>query len=271
MKFSDEQIERYSRNIILKEIGGRGQQKLLDSRVLVVGAGGLGSPVDLYLAAAGVGTIGIVDGDRVELSNLQRQVVHFTADLGREKSASAGEKIHSLNPEVTVHTYPYRLLANNIRPLLRDYDFIIECTDNFAAKFMINDACVLENKPFSTAGVVSWYGQTMTHIPGSACMRCLNPEQPAGGPTCASAGILGAVAGLLGTIQVAETVKYLLGAGELLADRILFIDALNMAFNDIKLSRDEHCPVCGPDPSITEVRDGQPRACDLDHDPALNE
>ncbi|MGD0154075.1 MAG: HesA/MoeB/ThiF family protein [Thermacetogeniaceae bacterium] len=256
MKFSESQIERYSRQLILKEIGGKGQGKILQGRVLVVGAGGLGSPCALYLAAAGVGTIGIVDGDRVELSNLQRQIIHFTADLGREKILSAEEKIVALNPDIRVATHSFRIRADNIRPLIKEYDFIIDGTDNFPAKFLINDACVMEGKPFSQAGILRWYGQAMTYVPGNACYRCVYSAPPPAGsvPSCSQAGILGAVAGILGSIQAAEALKFLTGAGELLTNRLLLVDALAMDFNIIDTVRQDHCPACGEHP-VAQLED----------------
>ncbi len=247
MNLNDSQIERYSRQIILKELGGKGQDRLLRGRVLVIGAGGLGSPCAFYLTAAGIGTVGVADGDQVELSNLQRQIIHATPDLGRDKALSARDRMVALNPETRVETYPFRIKSDNIRPLVRDYDFVIDATDNFPSKFLINDACVMEGKPFSHAGVLMWYGQAMTYVPGSACYRCFCPEPPPGGavPNCSQAGILGAVAGILGSIQAAEAVKFLVGAGELLTNRLLVIDALTMEFNVVSITRQDRCPACG--------------------------
>ena len=265
MNLSEAQIERYSRNIVLKDIGVRGQERLLNGRVLVIGAGGLGSPCALYLAAAGVGTIGIVDGDKVDLSNLQRQIIHFTSDVQKEKVISARDKIVALNPDVKVETYPYRVNANNIRPIIQEYDFIVDGTDNFAAKFLINDACVIEGKPFSHAGILRFQGQAMTYIPGGTCFRCIFTMPPPADviPTCSQAGILGAVAGILGTIQASEALKYIAGAGQLLTGRLLMIDALQMDFRVIKVNRNRACNLCGDSPSITELNDEEQPVCDL--------
>jgi len=262
----DEQIERYSRNIILKEVGGKGQEKLLASKVLVIGAGGLGSPAVLYLAAAGVGTIGIADGDRVDISNLQRQVIHFTEDVGVHKAESAEKKIRRLNPDVNVIIHKEMIRASNAREIISKYDFVIDGTDNFAAKFLINDACVLLNKPYSHAGILRFNGQTMTVLPGkSACYRCIFAAPPPAGaiPTCSEAGVLGAMAGVMGTLQATEAVKYLLGVGDLLNDRLLVFEALPMTFREIKIKQNPACPVCGGHPTITSLTDYEQRACEV--------
>ncbi|ADN02565.1 HesA/MoeB/ThiF family protein [Spirochaeta thermophila] len=265
MNLREDQIYRYSRHILLPQVGGEGQERLLSGRVLVIGAGGLGSPVAYYLAAAGVGTVGLVDGDAVDLSNLQRQILHFTPDVGRPKVESAAEKLAALNPDVRVETYPYRVTAENIRSLIREYDFIIDGTDNFPAKFLINDACVMEGKPYSHAGVLRFQGQTFTYVPGHMCYRCVFRDMPPKGavPTCAEAGVLGAVVGVLGTIQATEAVKYLLGVGELLTDRLLVFDALTSRFREVRVGRQEECPLCGTSPEITELREYEQPACDL--------
>jgi len=264
--FTEEQLERYSRHILLQDVGVEGQTKLLGARVLVVGAGGLGSPVVQYLAAAGVGTIGIVDADVVELSNLQRQVIHFTRDLGVPKVESAAEKMRAINPDVKVRTYHEFLQANNIRPIIRDYQFVVDGTDNFAAKFLINDACVLEGIPFSHGGILRFNGQTMTVIPGqSTCYRCVfeAPPPPGAVPTCSEAGILGAVAGMLGTIQAVEVLKFITGAGCLLTDTLLTFDAKTLDFRKVHFKRNPRCRVCGPDATIHELRDEAQPVCDL--------
>ncbi len=256
--FTEEQIERYSRHIILKEVGGKGQKKLLEGRVLIIGAGGLGSPVALYLAAAGVGTIGIADADLVELSNLQRQISHHTRDLGRPKVNSARDKMEAMNPDVRVNTHHERITAANISDIIAGYDFVIDATDNFASKFLINDACVLAGKPYSHAGIHHFVGQALTFLPGhSACYRCIFPEPPPRDtiPTCSQAGVFGVVPGVIGTIQATEALKYLLGRGELLAGRLLVYDALAMHFRTVPIRRNPHCPVCGEKPSITEPKD----------------
>ncbi len=263
--FTDEQIERYSRHIILKDIGIGGQEKLLESKVLVIGAGGLGAPVALYLAAAGVGTIGIVDGDVVDLSNLQRQVIHFTPDLGKPKVLSAAEKMRAINPDVKVNTYQELAMASNILDLIKDYDFIVDGTDNFAAKFLINDACVIGKKPFSHGGILRFDGQTMTHTAGHACYRCVFQAPPPKDavPTCSQAGVLGAIAGMLGTIQAAEVLKYITGTGTLLTNRLLIFDAAAMNFRTVKIKKNPNCAVCGDHPTIVTLTDEQQAVCDL--------
>jgi len=262
----EEQIERYSRNIILKEVGGKGQKRLLDSKVLIIGAGGLGSPAALYLAAAGVGTIGIADGDRVDLSNLQRQVIHFTGDVGNHKADSAREKIRLINPDIQVRVYREMVRADNAETILAGYDFVIDGTDNFAAKFLINDACVLLGIPYSHAGILRFNGQTMTVLPGkSACYRCVFSAPPPSGsvPTCAEAGVLGGMAGVMGTLQAVEALKYLLGIGDLLADRLLVYEALPMSFREVKLHRNPACPICGGNPTIRSLVDYEQKPCEL--------
>ena len=265
MDFSQEQLERYSRHIILADVGPQGQTKIMEAKVLIIGAGGLGAPAALYLAAAGVGTIGLADGDEVELSNLQRQVIHFTCDLGKAKVLSAKEKIAKINPEVKVVTYQERLFAHNISDVIGDYDFVIDGTDNFPAKFLINDACVLNKKPYSHGGILRFAGQTLTYLPDQACYRCLfNTPPPKGAvPSCSQAGILGAIAGMLGTIQAAEALKYIIGKGELLVNRLLVFDALAMIFRTVKINKNSNCPVCGNKPTITELVDHEQPVCDL--------
>jgi len=255
---TDDQIERYSRHIILKEVGGKGQQKLLNGRVLIIGAGGLGAPIALYLAAAGVGTVGIADADDVDLSNLQRQVIHFTADIGKPKVESAREKMEAINPDVRVTTYKEWINAANIGGIIQDYDFVIDGTDNFAAKFLINDACVLAGKPYSHGGILRFFGQTITVLPGkSTCYRCVFPTPPPKDaiPTCSQVGVLGVLPGIIGTIQATEAIKFLLQQGELLAGRMLMYDALEMTFRDVAIKRNPRCPVCGEHPTITELHD----------------
>ena len=258
MALSDSQIERYSRHIILKEVGGKGQQKLLDARVLIIGAGGLGAPIALYLAAAGVGTIGIADADDVDLSNLQRQVIHFTPDIGKPKVVSAREKIEAINPDVRVRTYQEWISAANIREIIEEYDFVVDGTDNFAAKFLINDACVLAGKPYSHGGILQFVGQTITVLPGqSTCYRCIFPTPPPKDaiPTCSQAGVIGVLPGVIGSLQATEAIKYNLGTGDLLTGRLLTYDALRMKFREVPINRNSRCPVCGENPTITEARD----------------
>ncbi len=266
MALSEKQIDRYSRHIILEEIGGAGQEKLLSSKVLIVGAGGLGSPAALYLAAAGVGTIGIIDSDKVDLTNLQRQVIHHTDDVGTEKVRSAANKIKAINPDVTVQTYHQLAKADNIRGIIRNYDFIIDGTDNFPAKFLINDACYFEKIPFSHAGILKFSGQLITVLPDqSACYRCIfNAPPPAGVvPSCSQAGVLGVLAGVIGSLQATEAIKYLLGIGKLLTNTLLTYDALVMDFRAVKLNRNPNCPLCSKKAEITELKDEEQQVCDL--------
>lgn len=262
---SDEQLERYSRHVILQDIGIEGQDKLLKSSVLVIGAGGLGAPVLLYLAAAGVGKIGIIDGDVVDLSNLQRQVIHDTSNIGTPKVVSAKESINAINPDVDVVIHQDLAMAHNILDLIEDYDFVIDGTDNFPAKFLINDACVKAGKPFSHGGILRFDGQTLTHTPGNACFRCVFPELPPKDavPTCSQAGVLGAIAGTLGTLQATEAVKYLLGKGDLLTNKLLVMNTLKMDFRKVKIKRNPECPVCGEHPTITELQDYEQPVCSL--------
>ena len=263
--FTEEEFQRYSRHILLQDVGVEGQEKIRSGKVLVVGAGGLGSPIALYLAAAGVGTIGIVDGDVVDLSNLQRQIIHFTPDVGRPKVESAKEKIEQLNPNVKVITHKEFLMADNALDIVKDYDFVVDATDNFPVKFLINDACVMAGKPFSHGGILRFEGQTFTHLPGTTCYRCLFPAPPPANavPTSSQAGVLGAIAGMLGTIQAAEVLKYLTGVGELLTDRLLSFNARTMDFRTIKTKRHDGCPLCGSHPTVTGLVDYEQAVCDL--------
>jgi len=268
MRLTDTQLERYSRHIILNEVGAKGQQKLLESKVLIIGTGGLGSPAAMFLAAAGVGTIGLVDFDAVELSNLQRQIIHFTPDVGKPKVFSAKEKINQMNPDVEVVTYREMVNSRNIIDIIkdRDYDFIIDGTDNFPTKFLINDACVMLKKPFSHAGIIRFDGQTMTYVPEKGpCFRCIfqNPPPPDAIPTCRQAGVLGVMGGIIGTIQATEAIKYLLGIGELLTGYILIYNALKMEFRKVKINKRESCEICGKNPTIKELIDYEQPQCDL--------
>lgn len=264
MIFSPSQMQRYARHFDLAGVGFKGQVKLREAKVLVVGAGGLGSPALYYLAAAGVGTIGVADGDVVDLSNLQRQIVHSTGDVGKPKTSSAAEKIRAVNPDVTVVEHAFFLNASNIAEVIAGYDFVIEGCDNFATKFLVNDACVLAGKPFSHAGMLRFEGQTFTYAPGHRCYRCLfrSPPPPGSVPNCADAGIFGMLPGTLGSIQATEAVKWILGLGELLVDRLLIYDALSMRFREIRGGRDPGCPLCGDSPSITELRDEEGGRCE---------
>jgi len=258
MKFTENQIERYSRQIILAEVGGEGQKKLLASSVLVAGCGGLGSPAAYYLAAAGVGKIGLLDSDRVELSNLQRQILHFTPDAGKSKAESGREKILALNPDVKAEVYPVRLDSSNALDIIRGFDFVLDCTDNFPARYLINDACVLLGKPFSHAGILRFEGQATTVFPGEGpCYRCIFPEPPPAGfvPNCQQAGVIGGTAGLMGVIQATEAVKHILGAGGSLKGKLLIADLLEWNFKTLVFKRDPACRVCGDKPVIKELRD----------------
>lgn len=266
MAFTNEQLERYSRHIILKQVGVKGQKKINNAKVLIIGAGGLGAPVALYLAAAGVGTIGIADADVVDLSNLQRQVIHATPDVGIPKVESAANKMRAINPDITVNTYREFVSSYNIMDLIEPYDFIVDGTDNFPAKFLINDACVLAGKPFSHAGIIRFSGQLMTYVPGQGpCYRCVFQTPPPADavPTCSQAGVIGAMGGVIGSLQAMETIKYITGVGQLLAGRLMTYDALKMEFRTVKISRDPHCAVCGDHPTIDHPIDYEQAACDL--------
>jgi adenylyltransferase/sulfurtransferase len=246
---SENEIQRYSRHILLRELGGTGQMKLKSARVLVVGAGGLGSPLALYLAAAGVGTIGLVDADVVELSNLQRQIMHGVASLGQAKTASAAEALARINPLVTVVQHQTRLDADNAAALLADYDIICDGTDNFATRFLLNDACVAARKTLVSAAVLRFEGQLSTFKPheGGPCYRCLHPEPPPEGlvPPCSEAGVLGAVTGVMGTLQATEVLKEIAAIGQSMSGWLLVWNALDAQFRKIKLKKDPACAVCG--------------------------
>jgi adenylyltransferase/sulfurtransferase len=242
-----EQRLRYQRNILLPGVGAGGQEKLFRAGVLLVGAGGLGSPAAFYLAAAGVGRLGLIDGDTVSLSNLQRQILHATPDIGRPKVLSAAEKLKALNPDLQLETYREMFDENIAGDLVRNYDFVIDCTDNFKARYIINKTCVKLHKPFVYGGVLAWAGQAFTVIPGKGpCFRCVfRDEPPPEAPSASGAGIMGAVPGVIGTIQAAEAVRFILGAGELLVGRILTYDALSARFYEAPVERDRNCPECG--------------------------
>ena len=255
--FTKEQMERYSRQTILEEVGLQGQRKLLDSKVLIVGAGGLGSPAAIYLAAAGVGTLGIVDGDHVDLSNLHRQVMHFTHDIGRPKTQSARRTIEDINPDVKVVPYQTVLTSENALQILADYDVVVNGSDNFPTRYLVNDACVMLGKPLIDASILKWEGQATAFLPGRGCYRCLFPTPPPPGvvPSCAEGGIVGAVAGFMGTLQAVEAVKVLLGKGTTLVNRLLIFDALDGEIRTVRWNRNPDCPVCGDHPTITHLID----------------
>jgi len=257
MKFSDEQIHRYSRQMILPGIGGKGQRKLMEAKVLITGAGGLGSPAAIYLAAAGVGTIGLADFDRVELHNLQRQILHKTDDLGRLKVESGRETLESLNPEVKVQTYSDRIVSANIREIIKGYDLVLDGSDNFPTRFLVNDACYFERKTLISGAILRFDGQLSTFKPhaGGPCYRCLFPEPPPPGmvPSCQEAGVLGAVAGVIGILQANEALKEILGLGESMAGRFLMFNALNLSFHEVKIAKNSNCPLCGENPKIKEL------------------
>jgi len=251
--------------IILPEIGTSGQTKICSASVLCVGAGGLGSPAILYLAAAGIGKIGIVDCDNVELTNLNRQIIHRTSDIGRPKTESAFETIKNINPDVEVETFKEKLSSTNALKIIKPYQIVIDGSDNFPTKFLINDACVMAEKPFSHGGILRFEGQTFTHLPGTACYRCLFTTPPSAGnvPTCSQAGVLGAIAGMLGTIQAAETLKYLTGVGELLTNKLLIFNSKTMDFQKVSVLKNLDCNICGSHPTITELIDHEQTVCKL--------
>ncbi len=257
---SDSQLERYARHIILREVGGVGQAKLLAARVLVIGAGGLGSPLILYLAAAGVGTIGVVDFDRVSLSNLQRQIAHGTDDVGRPKTESAADAVRAINPDVKIVPHLTRIDAGNALSLVGDYDIVADGSDNFATRFLVNDACFFAKKTLVSAAVTQFDGQLSTYKPYAGdlpCYRCLfhAPPPPEAAPNCSEAGILGAAAGVMGTLQAIEVIKEILTVGDSLAGRLLIYDALSTTFRTVKVPRDPACALCGNTPSIRGLVD----------------
>ena len=255
---TDMEMERYSRQIRIPEVGIKGQIKLLDSKVLLVGAGGLGCPSAIYLAAAGVGTIGIVDNDVVDLSNLQRQILHHTSSLGTPKTESAKAALHAINPSIEVNTYQEKLSSANVMEIIEPYDIIVDGSDNFPTRYLINDACVWTNKPNVHGSVFRFEGQVTLFNPYQGpCYRCLypNPTPPDLAPSCADAGVLGVLPGVVGLLQAVETIKFIIGEGDSLAGRLITYDALTTSFREFKLRRDLGCPVCGENPTITEFID----------------
>ena len=258
MALSNDEVKRYSRHLIMPEVGVEGQEKLKKGSVLCIGAGGLGSPAALYLAAAGVGTIGIVDFDVVDYSNLQRQVIHGTSDVGRSKLASAKDRLLDLNPNINVETYETALSSKNALELFKPYDIILDGTDNFPTRYLVNDACVLLGKPNTYGSIFRFEGQASVFgTKNGPCYRCLYPEPPPPGlvPSCAEGGVLGVLPGIIGTIQATEAVKLIMGIGEPLIGRFLIYDALRMKFRELKLKKDPDCPVCGTHPTVRELID----------------
>ncbi|TDI88505.1 MAG: molybdopterin-synthase adenylyltransferase MoeB [Candidatus Dadabacteria bacterium] len=271
LQLTEDQIYRYSRHILLPEVGGVGQRKLLDSKVFCVGVGGLGSPVALYLAAAGVGTVGIADSDQVDISNLQRQVLHYTDDIGKPKTRSAQEKLKKLNPDVEIIAYNNLITKDNIRDIIRNYDIVVDGSDNFPTRYLVNDACYFEKKTLISGAIFQFEGQISVFKPhnGGACYRCLYPEIPPEGmmPNCQEVGILGAVAGTVGTMQAIETLKEILEIGDSLEDRLLIFNALKMTFDSVKVNKYPQCHLCGENPSIKEVTEYKQPECDFENLP----
>lgn len=257
MELTELQIQRYSRHIILNEVGGKGQKKLAQAKILLIGAGGLGSPAGLYLAAAGIGTIGLVDGDVVDLSNLQRQIMHSTATVGMPKVESGKKTLTAINPEITVNAYHQLVDADNILPLISQYDIVLDGSDNFSTRFLVNDACFFAKKTLISASMFRFEGQLTTIKPhaGYPCYRCLYPEPPPAGlvPNCQEAGVLGVLAGTMGILQASETIKEVLGIGETIADKLVIYDALDMKFRKVSRPKDPACPLCGPHPKIKDL------------------
>jgi molybdopterin/thiamine biosynthesis adenylyltransferase len=259
VSFTEDEVRRYARHIILPGIGGDGQRKLMDASVLVIGAGGLGSPAAMYLAAAGVGTIGLVDFDRVELSNLQRQLLHDTEDVGRPKVDSARDRLADLNPNVDVRAHQVLLSSENAFDVLGDYDVVVDGTDNFPVRYLVNDATQMLSKPLVYGSIYQWEGQASVFLPGqdTPCYRCLFPEPPPPGtvPSCAEGGVFGVLPGIIGSIQAVEAIKLVLGVGETLAGKLVLYDALRNEFTTVRLRWDPDCPVCGKHPTVTQLID----------------
>jgi sulfur-carrier protein adenylyltransferase/sulfurtransferase len=255
---SKEEIMRYSRHLIMPEVGMDGQLKLKQAKVLCIGTGGLGAPLGLYLAAAGVGRIGLVDFDKVDLTNLQRQILFDTNDIGRPKIEAATNRLRDLNPDIQIDTFETRLTSENALDILKDYDIVVDGTDNFPTRYLVNDACVILGKPNVYGSIFRFEGQiTIFAYPGGPCYRCLYPEPPPPGlvPSCAEGGVLGVLPGIVGAIQAAETLKLIIGKGESLVGRLLLFDALAMRFRELKLRKNPECPVCGEHPTITKLID----------------
>ena len=257
LALTPDQVKRYSRHIIMPQVGSKGQRALLQSKVLIVGAGGLGSPAAVYLSLAGVGTIGIADFDVVDISNLQRQILHHTDDVGRPKVVSAREAIHEFNPDTNVVLHETWLTSDNAMEIISQYDVVVNGADNFPSRYLINDACYLAGKALVDGSILIFDGQATVYLPGKGCYRCLFPSPPPPGmvPNCAEAGVLGALTGLVGSIQAVETLKLLLGIGESLSSRLLLIDGLSMDFRQVRIPHNPKCPLCGDEPTLTELID----------------
>ena len=251
------QVQRYSRHIIMPQVGSIGQRKLLDSKVLVIGAGGLGSPVCVYLALAGVGTLGIVDFDTVDVTNLQRQILHYNDDIGRSKLESAAETLKSYNPDINIVPHQGPIISDNAMEIMSGYDVIVNGADNFSARYLVNDAAYLSGKTLVDGSILMFEGQSTVFVPGSGCYRCLFPKPPPPdeAPSCAEAGVLGMLPGMVGSIQAAETVKVIMGIGKPLVGRLLLIDAFDMEIRELKLRCNKDCPLCGDNPTVTELID----------------
>lgn len=266
MEFTEEQLKRYSRHIILPEVGGKGQKKISNAKVLIVGAGGLGCPVGYYLAAAGVGTLALVDNDTVELSNLQRQIAHSVKTLGMNKADSAKQTFEALNPDVNVIAVKERINSKNILDLIKDYDIIVDGTDNFPTRYLINDACVMLKKPLVSGAILRFEGQVTTILPGDGpCYRCLFEEPPPAGlvPSCQEAGVLGVLPGIIGALQATEVLKLILGKGKSLKGELLIYDALGVNFRKVKIPKNDDCPMCGKNPKIKELSDIPEQYCEI--------
>ena len=251
------QVSRYSRHIIMPQVGSVGQRKLLDAKVLMVGAGGLGSPITIYLTLAGVGTVGLVDFDDVDVTNLQRQILHYNDDIGRPKVESAVDTLKAYNPDTTVNVHEEPISSINAMEIMKDYDVIVNGADNFPTRYLVNDAAYLSGKTLVDGSILLFDGQATTYIPGQGCYRCLFPTPPPPGevPSCAEAGVLGMLPGMVGTIQAKEVVKQVLGVGDSLSGRLLLIDALSMEFRTVKIRRNPQCPLCGDEPTVKELID----------------
>jgi len=265
-EFTEDQLQRYSRHIILPEVGGKGQKKLLAAKVFIIGAGGLGCPVGYYLAAAGVGTIAMIDNDVVELSNLQRQIAHSVKTLGKPKVESAKNTFESLNPDVNVIALQQRISKDNIMELIKDYDVVVDGSDNFPTRYLVNDACVIAGKPLVSGAILRFEGQVTTIVPGEGhCYRCLFEEMPPAGlvPSCQEAGVIGAITGVVGSLQAIEVAKLILGKGDVLKNTLLIYDALKTTFRRVKVPKNPDCPVCGNNPTIKELVDYDAEYCTM--------